>query len=126
MAMVLDLGEVSISSGSMSHTFHPLTGCGFSSSLSRRSVPCGSVRALAAEKSFASLRGDKKIRTMIINMVNRCARSQPLCDWMIACKDSMIPRSYRVFWQAKRVLGENFLRLRRAEGVRSQCLDTVC
>ena len=54
MPMGLEVEEVSISSGSMSHTFDPLTGTRFSSSLSRRSVPHGSARASSRRKTFSA------------------------------------------------------------------------
>ena len=54
MPMGLEVDEVSICSGSMSHTFDPLTVQRFSSSLSRRSVPCSSVQALHRQKTFSA------------------------------------------------------------------------
>ena len=48
----LDVGEVSISSGSMSYTFDLVTAQRFSSSLSRTSVPHSSAQALRRQKTF--------------------------------------------------------------------------
>ena len=53
------LGEVTIGSGSMSHTIHPLTAERFSSSLtlSCRSAPNSSERAFSLEKTFGASMG---------------------------------------------------------------------
>ena len=72
--------EVSICSGSMSYTFHPLTAQRFSSSFSRNRVPHGSARALRRNFSFsASSEGTRstRSRTRIAHLVSRLA--QPLC-----------------------------------------------
>ena len=66
MPMALDLGEVTIVSDSMSHTIHPLTVQRFSSSLSRKRVPCSSVRALHRQKTLSA--------------AGRAARRENNCD----------------------------------------------
>ena len=65
----LDVGEVSIGSGSMSCTIVPLTVQRFSASFSRNRVPHGSARALHRKKSFAhfsgALRVDEKFEAKV-------------------------------------------------------------
>ena len=51
-ATALDVGEVPIGSGSMRHTFDPLTAERFASSLSHNRVPSSSQRAFRPKKTF--------------------------------------------------------------------------
>ena len=117
MPWSLDADEVSIGSGSMSHTFRSLTAQRFSSSLSRNRVPDSSGQALAGEKTFAVFlqapRGDEMFEVRMINDAQLVRCGLLLCEAHACVTCSPLEPSFRRILASPRV-GKILLRLRRA------------